>query len=139
MDYIESITVERMKKVIDGEQGGISKSVDWTGGDSFVYCELKENAKELIKLIQNANESTIEEIKEKIYNDDRIIPYIMTKELDEVDSDFENLELHDKKRVLLKLIDKNKLYVNYSDIENEDFDISEAEKKFTKSFYEVRD
>ena len=38
MDYIEDITVERMKKVIDGEQGGISKSVNWQGGGSFVYC-----------------------------------------------------------------------------------------------------
>ncbi len=25
MDYIETIAVERLKKVIDGEQGGISK------------------------------------------------------------------------------------------------------------------
>lgn len=42
MDYIEDISVERMKKVIDGEQGGISKSVEWKGGGSFIYCELKE-------------------------------------------------------------------------------------------------
>jgi adenine-specific DNA-methyltransferase len=42
MDYIEDITVERMKKVIDGEQGGISKAVDWQGGGSFIYAELKE-------------------------------------------------------------------------------------------------
>jgi len=42
MDYIENISVERMKKVIDGEQGGISKSVDWQGGGSFVYAELQE-------------------------------------------------------------------------------------------------
>ncbi|WP_322935431.1 site-specific DNA-methyltransferase [Mycoplasmopsis felis] len=32
MDYINDITVERLKKVIDGEQGGISKSVNWNGG-----------------------------------------------------------------------------------------------------------
>lgn len=41
MDYIETIAVERMKKVIEGEQGGISKAVDWKGGGSFVYAELK--------------------------------------------------------------------------------------------------
>lgn len=41
MDYIETIAVERMKKVIGGEQGGISKSVNWKGGGSFVYAELK--------------------------------------------------------------------------------------------------
>ena len=42
MDYIQDITVERMKKVIDGEQGGISKSVNWQGGGEFVYAELKQ-------------------------------------------------------------------------------------------------
>ena len=42
MDYIEDIAVERMKKVIEGEQGGISKSVEWQGGGSFIYAELKE-------------------------------------------------------------------------------------------------
>lgn len=42
MDYIETISVERMKKVIEGEQGGISKAVDWNGGGSFVYAELRE-------------------------------------------------------------------------------------------------
>lgn len=41
MDYIETIAVERMKKVCEGEQGGISKAVNWQGGGSFVYAELK--------------------------------------------------------------------------------------------------
>lgn len=40
MDYIESITKERLKKVIDGEQGGVSKACEWKGGGSFVYAEL---------------------------------------------------------------------------------------------------
>ena len=42
MDYIEDVAVERMKKVIDGEQGGISKSVDWQGGGVCIYLELKK-------------------------------------------------------------------------------------------------
>lgn len=42
MDYIETISVERMKKVIDGEQGGISKAVEWNGGGDFVYMELNK-------------------------------------------------------------------------------------------------
>ena len=40
MDYIENIAVERLKKVIDGEQGGISKSINWQGGGDFIYFEL---------------------------------------------------------------------------------------------------
>lgn len=137
MDYIEDITVERLKKVVDGEQGGISKSVNWKGGGSFVYCELMENGNELIRQIENADEKIIKDVKEKIYRDERIIPYITTEELERVDEDFEELTLEDKKKALIKLVDKNKLYVNYSDIDNSDFDISEADKKFTRSFYEV--
>ncbi len=42
MDYIEDVAVERMKKVIGGEQGGVSKALEWKGGGSFIYAELKE-------------------------------------------------------------------------------------------------
>lgn len=137
MDYIEDITVERLKKVIDGEQGGISKAVDWEGGGSFVYCELMENGNELIREIENADENTIKDVKAKIYRDERIVPYITREELEQADKDFEELNLKEKKKALIKIVDKNKLYVNYSDIDSGDFDISEADKKFTKSFYEV--
>ena len=34
MDYIKTVSVERLKKVIAGEQGGISKDVNWQGGGS---------------------------------------------------------------------------------------------------------
>lgn len=137
MDYIEDITVERLKKVIDGEEGGISKATNWQGGGAFVYCELMENANDLIREIENADENTIKDVKAKIYKDERIIPYIITEDLEKVDEDFEELDLEDKKKALIKLVDKNKLYVNYSDIDNADFEISEADKKFTNSFYEV--
>ena len=33
------------------------------------------------------------------------------------------------------LLDKNLLYVNYCDIDDQEFGISEADKAFTKSFY----
>lgn len=137
MDYIDEITVERLNNVINGDSSGISKDINWQGGGSFIYCELMENGNELIREIENADEESIKTIKEKIYKDERIIPYIITEDLVKVDKDFEELSLEDKKKALIKLVDKNKLYVNYSDIDNEDFDISEADKKFTKSFYEV--
>ncbi|AUN14318.1 site-specific DNA-methyltransferase [Paraclostridium sordellii] len=39
-EHIVDYVVERMKKVIDGEDGGISKEVGWKGGGSFKYYEL---------------------------------------------------------------------------------------------------
>ena len=135
MDYIESITVERLKKVIAGEQGGVSKALNWKGGGSFVYCELKENSYILLNKIKEATEENIKKVKDEIYKDERIIPYITREELEKANKDFENLKLEDKKKILIDLVDKNKLYVNYSDMEDEEYSISENEKIFTNSFY----
>lgn len=135
MDYIENITVERMKKVINGESGGVSKAVDWQGGSSFVYCELLEDAQTLIYEIQEADSSRINKIKSRIYEDDRIVPYITKEELTRVDSSFEELSLDDKKKVLLYLVDKNKLYVNMSDMNDASIEVSESDKRFSESFY----
>ncbi len=41
MDYIDEITKTRLKRVINGEDGGISKLVNWNGGGSFFIFELK--------------------------------------------------------------------------------------------------
>lgn len=136
MDYIQDITVERLKKVLEGEQGGISKAQNWHGGGSFVYCELKEDANTLITAIQNATEDTIESVKASIYADERIVPYLTKQELADADKDFENLTLEEKKQALMKLVDKNKLYVNASDMDDAAYQISDADKAFTKSFYE---
>lgn len=135
MDYIQDITVERLKKVLEGEQGGISKAQNWHGGGSFVYCELKEDANTLINTIQNATEDTIESVKAAIYADERIVPYLTKQELADADKDFENLTLEEKKQALMKLVDKNKLYVNASDMDDESYHVSDDDKKFTKSFY----
>jgi adenine-specific DNA-methyltransferase len=39
-DHAESHCVTRMKQVVDGEQGGASKSVEWRGGGGFRYYKL---------------------------------------------------------------------------------------------------
>lgn len=57
MDYIDDITVARLQKVIEGEQGGISKDVNWQGGGSFVYTELMELNQVFVKKIQQAQDT----------------------------------------------------------------------------------
>lgn len=135
MDYIEDVTIERMKKVVNGEQGGVSKEVDWQGGGSFVYCELMENANVLIDEIQKASEYNIDKTKEKIYSDDRIIPYVTKEEVLKLDKEFDSMDIEDKKKALISLVDKNKLYVNYSDMEDETYNVKDEDKRFTRSFY----
>src|SRR5690606_40288347 len=53
MDYINTITVPRLKKVIEGEQSGISKSVNWQGGGSFDYVELMEKNRRFLKAVRD--------------------------------------------------------------------------------------
>ncbi len=100
MDYIETITKERLKKVIEGEQGGISKKCDFKGGGSFVYAELKEVNLEIKKQILNAK-SANECLK--IFNDlsERILKRSDCK-INEIHSeDFQNLDLNEQKRFVV--------------------------------------
>ena len=137
MNYVEDISVKRLSKVIEGEQTGISKAVNWKGGCSFVYCELLENANLIINKINLATENNIFEVKEEIYSDERIIPYVTREELKKADENFRCLSLEEKKTALINIVDKNKLYVNYSDIEDKTFEIAKNDKKFSESFYKI--
>lgn len=42
VDYIKTIATTRLKKVVAGEQGGISKAVEWHGGGMVKYYELEQ-------------------------------------------------------------------------------------------------
>ena len=136
MDYIKMIAVERMKKVIDGEQGGVSDQMNWQGGGSFVYCELAKLNQNYVDAIEKA---TTDEELTKLYADilkTGFISYkVNPKDIDVNSDDFIKLSIDDKKRLLMELLDKNQLYVNYCDIDDETFEISEEDKAFTKSFY----
>lgn len=137
MDYIESLAVERLKKVIDGDQGGISKKVNWKGGGSFVYCELAKLNQNYVDRIYAATEPKIivdiwNELKENAFISYKVNP----KDIDDSITDFEDLSLEEQKRLLIELLDKNQLYVNYCDIDDETYAVSDDDKTFTKSFYE---
>ena len=41
-EHAETHCAARLRKVIDGEQGGVSKDVNWQGGGGFRYCRLGE-------------------------------------------------------------------------------------------------
>ena len=43
-EHARTHCIPRMQKVIEGEQGGVSKDVNWTGGGGFRFCTLGEPA-----------------------------------------------------------------------------------------------
>ena len=57
------------------------------------------------------------------------------KTIDEHAKDFEDLSIEDQKRFLLECLDKNHLYVNYSEIDDEEYGVSEEDKKLNREFY----
>lgn len=139
LDYIESLTKQRMLNVLNGDTTGISKEVKWQGGGSFVYCELKELNQQFIRTITDTN-TTSDELNflySTIINSSFISIKVDPKDLfsDEVSGDFSQLDDLQKKEVLFKLLDLNMLYVNYSDLNDADYNISEEDKKFSRSFY----
>ncbi|MCQ2892032.1 site-specific DNA-methyltransferase [Helicobacter pylori] len=134
MDYIETITKERLKKVIEGEQGGISKKCGFKGGGSFVYAELKEVNSGIKKQILNAN-SASECLK--IFNNlsERFLKRADCK-IDAIHSEeFHNLDLNEQKRICYDLLDSNEDYLNLGDIDEDAWEIDESTKKYNEIFY----
>ncbi|WQY36596.1 site-specific DNA-methyltransferase [Helicobacter pylori] len=134
MDYIETITKERLKKVIEGEQGGISKKCDFKGGGSFVYAELKEVNLEIKKQILNAK-SKSECLK--IFNDlnERFLKRTDCN-IGEIHSEeFQNLDLNEQKRICCALLDSNEDYLNLGDMDEDAWGIDEITKKYNEIFY----
>lgn len=137
MEYIESLALSRLKNVIDGDASGISRAVRWRGGGSFVYVELAEQGEALLGALQRA--STTSEVQGVLHLATQrglLRPSVLPGELAEMDNEFVNLTLDEQKRVVAELVDKNRLYVNASDVDDEDLGLSEYDIAFTKSFYE---
>jgi adenine-specific DNA-methyltransferase len=137
LDKHIDICLRRMNKVIEGEQSGISKKNNWQGGGSFVYCELAKLNQKYVDRIQIAeNDKELADIWREIKKTGFISCYVNPQDINPEAEDFKSLSFEEKKRLFVELLDKNQLYVNYCDIDDEDYNISDADKAFTKSFYE---
>ncbi|MFT8563018.1 MAG: site-specific DNA-methyltransferase [Liquorilactobacillus nagelii] len=144
MEYINTVSVPRLQKVIAGEQGGISKDVNWQGGGSFVYAELMQ--KNMGYLQDIISSKTIGELHE-VYN--RMLSGVdgsqatadisFKADLDKIEWDTTKVKFDDQKRLLIKLLDKNGLYYNYSEIDDENVRefLSDRDYQFNQSFYEA--
>lgn len=102
----------------------------------YIYLELKKYNQTFIERIESAQDTETllqiwEQMKEKsflAYNID-----IKTQEANM--EQFKQLELAQQKAVLCELLDKNQLYVNVSDMNDERFETTDEERKVTEAFY----
>lgn len=134
MDYILELPASRLKKVIEGEQGGISKVVEWQGGGSFVYAELAASNSVFAERIEAASDmATLQTIHAEIQATGYLRYDVDLSAFDT--DDFAALPLEDAKRVLMDCLDANHLYVNLGSLGDADFDISDEDARSTRSFY----
>jgi len=138
MEYTKSVTVERIKKVFSGENGGISKSVNWKGGGDFVFLELmKWNENFIEKIKKSKTKEDLKKLWEMMKKEAFLSYKVDIAVFDKNAKDFADLSIEDKKRFLLECLDKNHLYVNYSEIDDEDYEVSEEDKKLNREFYQT--
>lgn len=138
---IEKATT-RIGNVISGEQTGISKDVNWQGGGSFVYAELFPKNMGYLQDVIHAK--SLDELK---YVYERMLSGTDTDEPADISfrADLSKIDwlqgFDENKRLLVKLLDKNGLYYNYSEIDDKNVRdlISDEDYTFNKTFYEGGD
>ena len=142
MNYIEDVAIVRLKKVIDGEQGGISKIVNWQGGSSFSYLKLADNnetAKELIDACNSLEElvKLFDELNTRYFLDYNVRIKDFKENVIKEEA-FINLSLERQKELFKRMLDNNQLYVNLSEIEDKRYNLSEDAIRLTKDFYRIK-
>ncbi|HGL9238355.1 TPA: site-specific DNA-methyltransferase, partial [Neisseria gonorrhoeae] len=141
MDYIETLAVERMKKVIDGEQGGISKAVNWQGGGEFVYAELSpfnETAKQQILACENSD--GIKTLFEGLCERHFLKYNVSVNEFSQIieEPEFQSLALDEQKQMMLEMLDLNQMYISLSEMDDEQFAgcLNDDDKALSRAFYQ---
>ena len=125
LDYVQTITIERIRKVIEQNQEG-----------EFVYLELKKYNQTFIEQIEFAKDTeTILGIWEEMKMKSFLNYNVDIKKQDTHIEDFKALTLAQQKQHLVELLDKNQLYVNLSSLNDQDFAVTDEEKKVTRDFY----
>lgn len=130
MDYVQTVTVERVRKVIAENKSG-----------DFIYCELMKYNEAFMERIQAAQSSEeLVRIWREMAEGSFLNWYVNPEMPDEAIHDFEELGkgengLEKQKRLLAELVDKNQLYVNLSEIDDAQFKVSKEDKALNRAFY----
>jgi adenine-specific DNA-methyltransferase len=127
MNYIDDVTIKRVKKVIENNIQG-----------SFIYAELMEYNQYFITKIQEAKtkEDVLKvwnEMQEKAFLSFQFNKDMFNERLDA----FKTASLETMQQYLVEILDKNQLYVNLSEIEDETFAVSKEDKALNYSFYKA--
>jgi len=130
MNYVETVTTQRVAKVIER-----------LGGGDFIYCELMKFNEAFMERIQDAKTGKeLLKIWKEMAEDSFLNWYVNPEVPEDAIKDFEELGkgkdgLEKQKQLLAELLDKNQLYVNLSEIDDTQFKVSKEDKELNKGFY----
>ena len=125
LSYIDTVTIPRVKKVIEN-----------IGSGDFVYCELKKLNEKFAQQLQKAEDSTEllelwNSMKTQAFLSFRVDPALFDDNIEE----FKRLPVEKRKSILMECLEKNNLYVNYSEIKDSKYSINEKDIEFNNNFY----
>lgn len=131
-----NIAQNRLLDTLKGKKSGVSKDVDWRGGGSFIYAELAKENQEIVESIINCdNKEGLNHQINKLLNNGVLNYEVDFDKFTNTKKEFNELELEDQKEVLIRILDNNQLYVNYSDMEDSAYNFTKDEIAFNHSFY----
>ena len=130
MHYVETVTRERVRKVIEQNNQG-----------DFIYCELMQYNEAYMEKIQAAQSSDeLIALWDKIAVNSFLNYYVNPETPADAVEDFKAVGetengLNKQIELLAELLDKNQLYVHLSEIDDEDFGVSPEDKALNRKFY----
>ena len=126
MDYVETDTLVRNLNVLK----------EIAPESTITFCQLAKLNQTIVEEIEAANDDdTLYGIYKRMVKSGFISYKVNPADIEAAADDYAVLSFEDKKRFLMEILDKNLLYVNYCDMDDEEYGISEEDKAFTRSFY----
>jgi adenine-specific DNA-methyltransferase len=139
LDYSENNPEERMKGVVAGDRTGISKEVNWKGGGDFIYVQLakwNEEAKENIAETKNYDE--LVKLFGTLYEKFFLNYNVRVKDFKEdiiKSKEFKELSLGEQKKIFVRMLDLNQMYINFSERNDKKYDLSKEDITLSEKFY----
>jgi adenine-specific DNA-methyltransferase len=124
MEYVNKITLLRAVKSLKNS--------------SLIYFELKKYNQTFIECIeQSKNTDELLAVWEQMKAKSFLNYNVDIKKQNDHIKEFKQLNIDEQKQHLIKILDKNQLYVNLSSLNDKDFECTEKDKQLTTSFYKL--
>lgn len=121
MFYVKNCTIPRVKAVLKNENLNKTFVYSYIKNDANLFIETVKNTKngkellELLKTIKRSNFLSYRADPQSIHDDE-----------------FTKFPEEQQKKLLIKMVDKNKLYVNFHDMDDQSYKIDENTKKLNR-------